>query len=411
METQYKKELLRYPRPTDICDNCQGIIILCWGEKVKPYWRHKSTTNSNCNLGKGESYTHKLAKRLIREFLQNGGRINIISNCENCGQGEKEYCSLDVREEMKYVAPNGKSSVFDVGCSMFGIEIYYKHRTTNIEGRDGIDWFEVKADDVMSSLDIKEVPPIINLVNIRQCQICIENKIPYAITEFPTKDCSSEKDRFSQKQILRFDKERLRYSELSFDDIAERLGILVIDRKIYATESRKMVDLALRGKCTESIYQWSTELHSMRTSRETEYIKKLDKKLWYEVKRRGRCLKCENTDSNVGYYKPFCKQCYRETKDEKYEDEEHTQTISYDEKMLLRGKFRWLDKLPGGSTISTPCHLCRKSYYRLNHKENGEYMDYWKPGTSYVENNVWWFGDKKICCTICLESLYQQNKD
>lgn len=57
---------LGYPRPTDICDGCKGVIILNWGEKIKPHWKHK------------------LCKELLIRFLLGGGILKFYTKCHKC---------------------------------------------------------------------------------------------------------------------------------------------------------------------------------------------------------------------------------------------------------------------------------------------------------------------------------------
>uniref|UniRef100_A0A6C0AD44 Uncharacterized protein n=1 Tax=viral metagenome TaxID=1070528 RepID=A0A6C0AD44_9ZZZZ len=72
----------KYPRPKILCD-CGNYKILCWGEKIKPYLRHKA--DENCENNSGESDEHSIAKKILVDFLnENSKDIEFKKKCTCC---------------------------------------------------------------------------------------------------------------------------------------------------------------------------------------------------------------------------------------------------------------------------------------------------------------------------------------
>ena len=95
---------------------------------------------------KSESAIHKYAKHLISKHLQQGGKLEFND---------------------RLISVSNASDV-DVGCRHlnFGIEVCHKNRTENLEGREGFDWYEVKATEVIEKLEFNK-SQIVKLVDIR----------------------------------------------------------------------------------------------------------------------------------------------------------------------------------------------------------------------------------------------------
>lgn len=122
--------------------------------------------------------------------------------------------------------------------------------------------------------------------------------------------------------------------------------------------------------------------------------------MWSVFLCREKCLRC-NRQYNSSKGKPYCLSCFKFIKsDENYEPTYIE--ISYTMKKKLRKLFRWLNDIPGNWSYGCPCHFCGEKYM------NSEDEKYFSIDTNYVNGHVWWFGDKKRCCTICLEHKYRK---
>jgi hypothetical protein len=351
---------LVYDRPRGNCSICQQEIIWVMGEKNKHHWRHLPGTNQN-HIPGGESTEHRYSKKFLAWFLNNGGKIIFQHDCPRC-------CTKISVEEFN--RPSSQANVevtfgnviFDVAsCANdldFGIEVWHRHKTDNIEGRDKTRWYEISTEEIM---------PLFNESS---------NPLPKTITLTDRKNnkpCDGP-NCFTMKFL------------------AEKLCYYA-EQAPYACEARRVVDMASRGSYLTATEFWYTTGWS-----DVDGFEKPDKKYWDIFLQRKRCMRCEQHCPEVKYYKPYCNQCYIKTKKEDGGTEEHRIDISPGLKNYLRSKFSWLDAVPGNWSVGTPCHFCRKNYI----DDDGP-QKYWEPGLNYLKCYVWWFGDKKCCCTACLE--------
>ena len=104
-----------HPRPKAACDHCAVEVVLCWGEKVTvPYWRHlvdfTTLRKPDDHQPSCESATHKLAKKLLSEFLNKGGKCVYLHGCHSDLEVAEDGCIKFV-EEYTY-----KDVRWDIGC-------------------------------------------------------------------------------------------------------------------------------------------------------------------------------------------------------------------------------------------------------------------------------------------------------
>jgi hypothetical protein len=376
----YQKELLKiktaheaagltYPRPTKICDSCNEDLVLCWGNEISLYVRHKS--DKSCEKTATESFLHKWAKELLVTSLNRGDSISFVTNCSRCMSevltlipDEKE---LEFKEEVSYISPTGERSIFDVagldseGKVIFGIEVFYKHRTTRITAREGIPWVEVRAENVITTL-VNSVGSDFKLPSIRNISSC--------------------RDKYC----------------IPLEDLAFKLNYAFLNRK-YACEARRLVDIAIRGSYVADTVGYN----STNWSEDDPPYMRQGPEIWAAFLRRKCCLRCGGKDDNVAFGRSYCLSCYKEIRriEDNYEKEEDRILVSDDIKRQLRVAFSWLNQVPGGWGIGSPCYFCGRNY--MNFEENERYEHLWDPGSNYVDGRVWWFGDKKCCCTVCLD--------
>lgn len=162
-----------YPRPISTCTECGNPMVLCWGDTISPYWRHKVDQEliNPCN-GRGEGLTHKLAKEQIKEYLDNGGVIDVINQCSLCRVVKKKIYYKNKDEEIK-LEYKFNSIIFDLVCLIdtkikFGIEIRDSHAVEKVRERRGVDWIELDADTLLSFLDLQPVPKRFTIKNIKR---------------------------------------------------------------------------------------------------------------------------------------------------------------------------------------------------------------------------------------------------
>lgn len=265
-------------RPTLPCNGCGQNMILNWSKiPVRPYFRHADNT-SNCKHPICESYTHRLAKRMLVEFLQKGGTIDIASECLSC----ETECHTNLyltegkiaKEEVTHIENNRKAR-FDVAILSktveYGIEIVYSHKTqgTAAENRRNINWAEIYAESILDLLDKEQSPTLISLECLRE--------------RFSCEQCSTQ---LLCQSISQVDSEAI-------ESYAQKLGYLVL----FICEIQRVLDEASKGKY--DIKRWILYPNT-----------KQDENIWNSFLKRKQCIKCEKV-CDTEFKKPFCLSCYR----------------------------------------------------------------------------------------------------
>ena len=282
----------RYPRPTETCDNCGGKLILCWGERRKiPYWRHRGGDGSRISKTPcghvAETVTHRLAKRMLCEFLAAGGGLSVMRKCVWCHAtqtipevivpavslssssyppeppapssaslgdsridglqiamevSDAEYgnCRWDVGMLEDSGTRDGSSSV------VAGVEVYVTHRAVR-RGMPWRTWAEIEAAPILDALDRDGLfPPVVILPDMRMCS---------------TEKCGECAQRIR---------------------IAGELGYLL------------------------PFGQWTNRMPA-------ELLPATKNKLWDELREHPRCIRCgEPHPLDWGFARPYCRTCYLE---------------------------------------------------------------------------------------------------
>lgn len=354
----------------DRCGDCGGEMVFCDGPKRISYWRHIGSNKYQCSSS-GESLMHKQAKKLLVSFLRGRGKISFEHTCDSCGRIDKYSppSATGFDEEIGHCS-GGKTVTFDVAglasCKViFGIEVWYSHKTTSLLGRSTTPWFEVEAMDVIRVLNVEKTPSRITLKDHRGD---IECKNPV---------CS-----------------------MSMKDLACSLGYLHIEREIYACEARRIIDEAVKGKYIDYEYEWNTS--------EVQW----DNKLWDAFLSRQKCMKCEKSHHTT-YGRPFCLPCYKQISNGDGGGKVWISISDDRREMLRRSLDPWIQKIPGDACIKDPCHFCKRSYYTTP----DDMSDLWKPGSNYMETIVWYMEKDKeddecnrACCTACLQEQMRKRR-
>src|SRR5258706_5160057 len=353
---------LSYPRPAGECFQCKGKIILCWGDKIKPHYRH--VKNVKCtNTSLGESDIHLFAKDILYVYLNSGNKILFNSACAQC---ERQYYTLtpDIHEaevEVPYSNADGKKCIFDVACldekkePIFGIEVLATHRTTGLLARQDVTWVEVKACEVIAKLSQSNGinPPIIR--NVRYCAKCSHVMcifMPVLARELGYKNTLTN----------------------------------------YSSPARRLVDAAVTGSYIVANEVWCLKSEVCQNKLKEIYAS--------EFIRRQKCLRC-HVKTKTNLIKPYCKKCLRRIIDER-DIPKYRKTVSEGLKHRLRFLLHWIDNLPDNWKQDVKCSFCQRDY--ISTEENYLFRRYWEPGHQYISTKLWWFGKEKRCCTVCLEA-------
>ncbi len=141
------------------CPDCKEEAILCKGEIVPPYFRHKP--GGECSRYTPESYEHLEAKALLKELLnKRNATIEINRKCKKCQscfqmQIEPLEQSTEVCEEFSFTH-NGYKCRADLACIQADktIEVVFEicktSKTLCVKRPEP--WFEFDADEVRNNI-------------------------------------------------------------------------------------------------------------------------------------------------------------------------------------------------------------------------------------------------------------------
>jgi hypothetical protein len=356
----------KWPRPRVKCE-CGEELVLKWGEIKKVHFSHLPGKSSSCTSN-GETHIHKFAKEVLARFLTKGGRVKISTNCCACYEEDSIITPIVRKGIVEYQLEGG--GVADIAgldseaCIAFVLEVFHSNRTKT-EMRLDYEWYELDAYEILNRWDSKdEVTKIWEFRDLRSDRCC------------KSKGC------------------------LSMWDLAEKLGYYeeyTVGR--YITKSRREIDMVVRGS-------YVVEKVLVRWYIYPDPIEELDKitkkKLWNEIVKRERCIMCRKVpEGEIDFYRPFCRSCYKDVKNQGIKDDSELERmkISPETRWELRKKYTWLDSTPGKWGNGSNCVFCGSDYM----DNNDELSEYWEIGSDFVSGYIWWFGDKKCCCTRCLE--------
>lgn len=355
-----------YPRPRSTCDDCQGEIVLRYGDKVRPHWAHlKGSNRTDSHKPNGESGEHKLAKDLLVSYLSNGGKCRFVHACDDSILRIPEIV-VKFEQEVKFL-----KSQFDVaglnaqGEAIFDIEVLFTHKTTNVSDRNTICWVEVDACDVIEKLD-KEPQPASIVLRDEGTKPCCNHLVAKGLSKLDIK-------------ISRILAERLCY---------RRVTNVVIYRYWQA----------MKGKAFWGI-RWSTEGKTCNCRRKSCLICSA----WVELLKFQQCLMCLK-HHETKYCRPYCKKCYiagcREMENPLLEI-----GCGSDVQRKYREMFKWVGTVPNvkGDECDpylkgNECLFCDDSCVK---KRDGSEDD------GFMQH-VWYFGKKKRLCSDCLTSEYHR---
>lgn len=338
-----------WPRPRYPCPTCFQSLVLRWGDHRRPHFAHlPNSTSSHCSGG-GEGIVHKAAKELLTRYLNMGRCVGIDSTCHQCSRTYRttiRCTSGEIAAQEHPISSHAHADVCIIDESTrdarYVIEILKTHRTRTAS-RDGYDWVELSADDILRKFKDKTLdamPPQIVLT----CQ--------------------------------RGDRQPCRKDDTCLHPhaFARQLGLLSDD---YPNEECREIDIAIRGYRRS---YWELPEDSMDTNAPSFQMQ------WQAFTARKQCIKCGTREPRASRYRPYCIHCYREIS---RDGTEHRETVSAETKRQLRLKYAWLNSVPimTGQPGCDPCIGCNE------------------PPPPNVNHGVWWFGTKRNLCSNCLHAL------
>lgn len=280
-----------YPRPRGRCNDCDSPIVMCWGEKTVPYWRHIS--KMGCDTNPGESETHRIAKEMLRSFLVTG-TLDASTRCTRCGVSKRRTVGRCKEYIVEARIDGGSFDVAGIDCDkMIGFEIFHTHKTTNLKSRERYEWYEFNAVEVLHLLDREVCPSHITLHDRRTDRLCVEGTNDMCIDHLT---------------------------------IAKRLGYYRVKTR-YPREILRILDEAETGYYVPDKTWWTLKSYQAPYNTVIEGWQ-LTKNRFFdtygELVLRERCLKCDLPRKGIALGRPFCRRCYLKVKslEEEYDSED-----------------------------------------------------------------------------------------
>lgn len=304
---------------------------------------------------------HQRAKELLCAYLNgNKGDVTVDHVCTQCigtvvsrkfptASAVLQY-KCDTRDDnytWNIAAVNMQTNKV-----VLGVEISC---SANTKRRVGVPWYDLWVNDVIRQLDVSFAAPSCQFVDLQKFPIC------------SSPGC------------------------MPLKMLAVELGYLVVEKdRLYACKAREVLDDVTKGSHLTSLSWWRPVAHNP------------DRTLWNSFLRRGVCLMCGFTAITEKWL-PYCMDCYGAfmdapaiVVDEMWGPPVITSKQS-DPQWIALGN--WLLDMLGGWTSGTSCSVCKRSEDDLNLVDR-----YWEPNSTYQKGYVEWYGDKKRCCTQCLEA-------
>jgi hypothetical protein len=336
-----------WPRVRVPCPECEDLMVLRWGDILKPHFAHLPSSGEierACGGG-GESLMHEMAKTLLVTHFNAQRRLKIHYTCKVCERSAQfdvdsvRYPTAKALAEFS-LSSNARADVCVVTIPeespLLVIEVLYSHRSTTSGERASLPWFEISAEDVVAAFRD-------NLTVV-----------------------------FLEVECKRDDRGPCSHPHcFTYMKIATALGYSFLQAP-YQSENHRLKDAAVRGR-----YRYALDWNQWTVTPDQEDVDLTRKPaMWRELLRRQRCLRCR-VDWDTGYYRPFCKTCYswiRRNEQGNSDTDYEWCDIEYKEKLVLRKKFTWLlqfeESHPGLS-----CQVCEDT--------SGGY--------------TWYFGNKRLC--------------
>jgi hypothetical protein len=432
LKDEEKKQIKQF---TEICETCGAAIILCHWENGGVYWRHTGTTTTECKKAAlKESSMHKYAKRYLVTYLNKGGKAEFVFSYKDCVHKlvtPLPSSVVEYREEVEHYGKDSQRCVFDIagldkdGKIVCAIEIWYKHKTDNLTPREDIVWVEARAGEVLDKLCVEKVETPLLFTDHRVLEVCPNPacnsvKIHAAVQEekfllVNMNNMSNANTSIISTSTLNTNTSTVNVNMLVSNTstftsntstftsntstftpntsynlhLASTLGYLDLSSP-YECEARRIQDAAIKGTYFQCPL-WNTVGLEGDKDLETSSVGIP----WISFLKEGNCLKCQ-TPAKIAFKRPFCYSCYKDIR-----SQTGIVTISADNKVKLRQALGWIKDLPGGWRPGAPCFYCKRTY--ISKEENNQFRAFWHPGTQQVYTFVWWFGDKKCCCSVCLQ--------
>ena len=454
-------EKRKYPRPTIPCIECGEKLVLCWGNTLDIYCRHKSLKGkkTNCNGAKNglqsKNNEYTFAKELLYEYLIGGSEIYLQKECTCCENIFLNTNEIKMNSDQCDIAFY-ENDLFKYGISFVGqitkANILLNHldvinKLDNLQIKDPvfIDSFCNERNKYVKCIRLNCQNRFIKNNSNNLCELCTSRKQIL----LKSNECSNTVLNENEQQAIIDQRNNIslndEYNNISLKEIGQNLGYLtIIDSKKYYTRALKFMDFAENGYIYPKEIVWNLENKFASGNSDRKFNggnsdSKFNegnsgckfnggnsgckfnegnsgRSMWDLFLSKKQCLRCEKSHE-TSYGRPVCIQCYKTIMKNSTEDLKIKTKVTKTVQTKLKECVQFLYNIDGNWQYGNPCHFCQFNYRNLkNNKSNVEnnisnsnndrkYLDEY----GNIKGFVLWKNDKKCCCIPCLDSKLEPN--
>lgn len=175
LKPEFAKKDINY-----ICKFCSSEVILCKGEKVKPYWRHKLIKHEH-DIQNGNSCYHNYCVELLKRILESSKSIIFDEICGLClkNMDSKKYHCVGYKFIKEYflINHNGRADMCvlnEQDSIEFIVEVLNLHKTKPNKRPEP--WFEISCEKIQEKYNRGKYN-YINFIDERKDKLCVKCKI------------------------------------------------------------------------------------------------------------------------------------------------------------------------------------------------------------------------------------------
>jgi len=241
-----------------VCPDCNKDLILCKGEIIPPYFRHKVDNVNPCHhySKPTESQIHKDAKMLMKTLLENKTPFAFVRECVLCKISaeitlheitEDSIITLEHRFNYK-----DELRIADVAHTLNGeikgiYEICNTHKTCSEDRPDP--WVEIDANSLLTLVNTNNEQLIINCIRREKCVKCLidTDKEIQSIIQNMFENIQKNKYKFTTEQVSIFapnfpDSTKMHAWETDKNDISIFSDIIVDCENNFTRDEKEVID-------------------------------------------------------------------------------------------------------------------------------------------------------------------------
>lgn len=386
--------------------------MLRWGNVRRRHWAHLRQPlqgDDACRAG-GEGECHRMAKLLLRAYLERGKYVRVMTTCSACKDRRPNVHSCDGTPRLTVASefPLGGGRRADVALVreqtkevVCAFEVLNTHPTAEA-ARPGIQWYEIRAPDILDAIGevpLADAPQLITLQchrtgrRCRRCAVAADSgpraRETNGLGKIQLSNIAESLgllDRVYGKPLNETHRELLQaekgsveswYTPEQAEDAMQSLAHDLVDDGVGGAANHPRID--------PGYYYRAPRKGDVRFEDELPYVRR---DLWDEIKRRGECVRCRLPGSDVGFMRPYCRKCFVEARDD---DLDEVDAIGPPRRGELSTKYAWLKTWPLVADDSRAGGRCA---YRAC-----------EGATADNPRGIYWWGEMRDICPKCAHAV------